>query len=151
MLARTFGAHLIVAHVGDLFTPIGPEYPVYVDLEGLRREADLRARQHLELFVGQHFADDRGVEQVMQVGIPHVEIVKLAVERHADLIVMATHGRGFVSKALLGSTTQRVLQRAPCAVLVVSDAQAHHHGGREAEVADAAGTDQGERCGVRGA
>ena len=39
----------------------------------------------------------------------------------ADLIVMATHGRGFISHAVMGSTTERVLRRAPCPVLVVPE------------------------------
>lgn len=55
------------------------------------------------------------------LGIPHVEIAHLADECGADVIVMATHGRGFISHALLGSTTERVLRQAPCPVLVVRD------------------------------
>jgi nucleotide-binding universal stress UspA family protein len=50
-----------------------------------------------------------------------LEIVRLAKERGADLIVMATHGHGFFTHAFLGSTTDRVLRRASCPVLVVRD------------------------------
>ena len=46
-------------------------------------------------------------------GVPHAEIVRLATERNVDVIVMATHGRGFISHAMMGSTTERVLRRPP--------------------------------------
>ena len=43
----------------------------------------------------------------------------IAEERGVDLIVIATHGRGFISHALFGSTTERVVRRALCPVLTV--------------------------------
>ena len=55
------------------------------------------------------------------LGTPHIEIVRFAKEHDIDLIVMATHGRGFFSHAILGSTTERVVRRAPCPVLTVRD------------------------------
>jgi nucleotide-binding universal stress UspA family protein len=61
------------------------------------------------------------VEPLVAMGTPHVEIVRLAEEQGADLIVIATHGRGFISHAILGSTAERVLRRSPCPVLVVRD------------------------------
>ena len=64
------------------------------------------------------------VEVTVADGIAHLEIVRIAEERQVDMIVMATHGRGFISHALMGSTTERVLRRAPCPVLVVRDAPA---------------------------
>lgn len=42
-----------------------------------------------------------------------------AVERHADLIVMGTHGRRGLSRLLMGSNAERVLRQAPCHVLTV--------------------------------
>jgi nucleotide-binding universal stress UspA family protein len=47
--------------------------------------------------------------------------VKFAEDNAIDLIVMATHGRGFFSHAILGSTTERVVRRATCPVLTVRD------------------------------
>ena len=44
-------------------------------------------------------------------------------EREMDLVV-ATHGRGFISHAILGSTAERVLRRAPCPVLIAREAEA---------------------------
>lgn len=46
-------------------------------------------------------------------------IVQTAKEIGADLIVMGTHGRRGVSRALLGSVTESVVRTAPCPVLTV--------------------------------
>src|SRR2546422_8596888 len=37
----------------------------------------------------------------------------------ADMIVLGTHGKGMLDKALFGSTAERVIRRAPCPVLTV--------------------------------
>lgn len=52
-------------------------------------------------------------------GDPREGVPKLAADLHADLIVMGTHGRKGLSRALLGSVTESVLRRSPCAVLAV--------------------------------
>jgi len=53
------------------------------------------------------------------VGRPDSEIVARAAETKADLIVMGTHGRSGLAHALLGSVAERVVQHAPCPVLIV--------------------------------
>jgi nucleotide-binding universal stress UspA family protein len=50
---------------------------------------------------------------------PYVEIVRYAKERNIDLIVMGTHGRGFVAHLLMGSVAESVVRNAPCPVLTV--------------------------------
>ena len=51
-------------------------------------------------------------------GNPEQEIVDIARNWHADLIVVGSHGRGFWGR-LLGSVSDGVLHHAPCSVLVV--------------------------------
>ena len=52
-------------------------------------------------------------------GRPFKEIVTYAQEMLVDLIVLATHGRGGIAHALLGSTADKVIHNAPCPVLTV--------------------------------
>jgi nucleotide-binding universal stress UspA family protein len=51
--------------------------------------------------------------------VPHEVIVETAKARKADLIVMATHGRGGLSHLLMGSVTEKVVRSAPCPVLTI--------------------------------
>ena len=52
-------------------------------------------------------------------GTPADEIVKAAKAWSADLIVIGTHGRGGVQRALLGSVADGVMRNAPCPVLII--------------------------------
>lgn len=54
----------------------------------------------------------------LRSGSAAAEIVKLAQDTHADLIVVASGSRGLSDTVLLGSTAQRVQHSAPCPVLV---------------------------------
>jgi nucleotide-binding universal stress UspA family protein len=118
-LARRYGAAVLVLHVvEDLLPPLFGEYTA-VPLEEILSSQLQRARQELQRFVSRHVPRDFTTEQILSRGIAHVEILRLAEERQLDLIVMATHGRGFISHALFGSTTERVVRKAPCPVLTV--------------------------------
>jgi universal stress protein A len=55
----------------------------------------------------------------VQIGIPALTIVEKAKEWPADVIVMASHGRAGVPRALFGSVAEEVMRKAPCPVLVV--------------------------------
>jgi nucleotide-binding universal stress UspA family protein len=117
-LADTFGAKLIAAYVEeDKLPPLVVEYTA-VGLDEIIREQRARAEERLAEFA-REMLGDREVVRTVVAGVPHAEIVRLAEEHGVDLIVMATHGRGFISHAILGSTTERVLRRAPCPVWVV--------------------------------
>jgi nucleotide-binding universal stress UspA family protein len=57
--------------------------------------------------------------QFVKVGAPATEIVKAAREWPADVIVIGSHGRTGVPRAILGSVAEAVVRHAPCPVLVV--------------------------------
>ncbi len=52
-------------------------------------------------------------------GAPAVEILRLADENDAEVIVIGTRGRTGIEKLLLGSVAERVVRKATCAVMVV--------------------------------
>lgn len=62
------------------------------------------------------------VETVLVTGDPAEQICALARERGARLVAVGTRGHGTVRSLLLGSVSGAVVRRAPCPVLVVSDA-----------------------------
>ncbi len=59
------------------------------------------------------------VETMTPVGKPHDVITETAGGRGVDLIVIGAHGESGLKKLLMGSTTEKVIGRAGCAVLVV--------------------------------
>ncbi|MCO4772378.1 MAG: universal stress protein [Deltaproteobacteria bacterium] len=62
---------------------------------------------------------DKAVHFIVSGGDPAEEIVRVAEEVHADLIVLGTHGRTSVKDFFVGSTAERVVKRANCAVLAI--------------------------------
>lgn len=70
-------------------------------------------------------------QTMLKTGDARDVINQTAKEIGADLIVMGTHGRRGVSRALLGSVAETVVRSAPCPVLTV---RMHHdeHSGRNA-------------------
>lgn len=58
-------------------------------------------------------------EVLLRTGDARDLICQTAKELHVDLIVMGTHGRRGVARALLGSVTENVVRQAPCPVLTI--------------------------------
>jgi nucleotide-binding universal stress UspA family protein len=56
------------------------------------------------------------------VGDPGPDLCRLAGEEEFDLLVVGSHGSGFLKRVLLGSVSHHVLHHAPCPVLVVREA-----------------------------
>ena len=67
-------------------------------------------------------------EVVLKTGDARDAIVQTATELGIDLIVMGTHGRRGVSRALLGSVAETVVRSAPCPVLTVRSHDKKHSG-----------------------
>ena len=64
-------------------------------------------------------------------GEPGPELCRLATEESVDVIVVGSHGAGFLRRVLLGSVSNHVAQHAPCPVLIVrkDDDSEHRQGG----------------------
>ncbi len=58
-------------------------------------------------------------EKLLKKGIPETEIVAIAMEQQANLIVMGTHGRSGIKHILVGSTAEEVVRNVPCDIIVV--------------------------------
>ena len=84
-------------------------------------ESELRehGRRYLDLLEQQAAAAGVGSDSFLREGDPFAEIVALAGDLGADLIVMGHVGQRGTRRVLLGSVTQRVLDFAHCPVLVV--------------------------------
>ncbi len=125
MLAGEYGAELHLLHVVSLFSEgeVKPE-EVFTRMEKyaedyaeqLHRHAD----QRIERKIKDHSSHDLQMFKHIERGFsPHEEIVRVAGELDADLLVMGTYGRGGVAHFLFGSTAEQVVRMAGCPVLTV--------------------------------
>jgi nucleotide-binding universal stress UspA family protein len=99
---------------------------------GERTEAEVESELHehgkryLDLLEEEARAAGIGSETFLREGDPFAEIVALARDIGADLIVMGHVGQRGTRRVLLGSVTQRVLDFAHCPVLVVKHEATEH-------------------------
>jgi nucleotide-binding universal stress UspA family protein len=118
-LAGAFGSELLPVHV-VVESPLWGEGPFNMDrVREVYATARTWGRAELDKWAAQGRAAGLKVRPVLRTGVPHKEIVALATDELADLLVIGTHGRGGVSRALLGSVADRVVRLAPCPVLTV--------------------------------
>lgn len=88
--------------------------------DAVERYEETVANQIKEEVENQLFAAWKERVQFMhKIGHPSTTICKVAKEEDADLIIMGSHGRGFIERALIGSVTLGVLNRTHIPVLVV--------------------------------
>ena len=117
-LARDSGATLLIAHVEEMPMPYAggemyfaqPEYP------------NPEVRRMLEAIT----PPDKTVkyEHRLEMGTAADDIVRVAEEENADMIVIGTHGRTGLMRVLMGSVAESVMRYAKCPVLTVK--QANH-------------------------
>lgn len=85
-----------------------------------------RQKERLAEFIKDNCADFFGkvkIREVVEVGVPYKEILRMAENENADLIVMSTHGRTGLEQVMLGSVAARVVARAACPVLSIRPAK----------------------------
>jgi len=118
--ADKFGAELYLLHVFQDLSVSQPEAvtvgsPIVAPLEQFMAAA----QTSLERLIQDNKLTGLQVRPEVRAGIPFDEIVQFAVDKDIDLIVMGTHGRGWLAHVLLGSVTEKVVRKAPCPVLTV--------------------------------
>jgi universal stress protein A len=127
--ATRFAAHYRAAvrllHVFQI-----PDYAVtqyehrQVGCDQLKNQVDIAeeaAQQNLDEFENELLKQGMNVKAFMRVGYPLEEIILMANDPDIDLIIIGSHGRSGIKRLLLGSTAERVVEHAPCPVLVVKE------------------------------
>jgi nucleotide-binding universal stress UspA family protein len=116
-LGERTGSELHVVHVGEI--PL-THYPDRYGYRALYEEHEREARQLLEAQAEKMKAAGAAVAQAHpRLGRADEEVIVLAEELGADLIVMGSRGLGGVKRALMGSVSDSVVRHAHCPVLVV--------------------------------
>ncbi len=107
-LAMEYNAELTMLHVLE-------DLPGGEDLQS--KEAEIT--QQLEEAVPEASRDWCKIRSAVRIGKPYQQILQVALETDADLVIMGVRGRNSVDLALFGSTAHRVVQLGSCPVLAV--------------------------------
>lgn len=144
-IARWSGAELLVLHVVEKFMDHSLLYsdvwPFQKPVRDYYHELEERTERQLARRVQEEIGTDVPFRVLVATGTPAAEIVTIAGRERVDLIVISTHGRGGIAQAILGSTTDRVLRKAHCPVLVIRSGDRGFVGRPGAGGADAAADD----------
>jgi nucleotide-binding universal stress UspA family protein len=120
-LAGMSGAALVLTHVLTE-APLFREGPfIMPKVREVFEAARSFGETALEEWVAKARAEGLSARAALRTGVAYEEIVALAVDERADLVVIGTHGRGGIDRALLGSVADRVVRLARCPVLTVRE------------------------------
>lgn len=118
-LGEHLGSKISILHVVQTLA----HYPLF--FSGVITEADLRremgreAEEKLTELAERKHQKHVAIETRVRFGDPYEEIIKEAAKLQVDLILMGTHGRTGISRALIGSVAERVVRKAKFPVLTV--------------------------------
>ncbi len=116
-LARHFKADICLVNVVPVLPPLPPNPNFVFEVPEYERMLHTDADQKLFELVGYVAALDINVRSKVGHGDAATEIVRIAAEENADLIVIATHGSTGWRSAMFGSVAEKVVRLAKCPVL----------------------------------
>lgn len=121
-LAQDYGAELVFLHCVEPPVYYGELGVNFTSPDGYRELARERVDELIEP------GSPVRSETIIAEGPAAPEILRVAAERHADLLVIGSHGRTGLGRVLMGSVAEEVARKSPCPVLIVRAPHeiAHH-------------------------
>lgn len=115
-VAAKFGASVSLLHVYQVLLPFAYDEALVWPLDQIEKAA----RKTLDAHLARAKARYSKCDAILKPGTAAVEIVSVANQVRADLIVLGTHGRRGMSRMMLGSVAERVVRTSPIPVLTVA-------------------------------
>jgi len=113
-LAKLTGAELLLVHVADGWAARN------FDRLNLRESEEMKSdRAYLDDLKSELSAKGLVVTTQLAMGDPSDELIRVATERHVDLIAMSTHGHRYFSDLIHGTTADRVRHLVKVPVLLL--------------------------------
>lgn len=118
-LAAIHDAEIYALHIVDQPAPVAGTGEGVLSLENLFEALEEDGKEATSEIAAR--AQEQGIEATAEVrrGTPREDILPYAAENDIDLIVIGTHGRTGVKRAVLGSVTEAVVRHADIPVLTV--------------------------------
>lgn len=114
MLARRDNAALYVVHVVNVTDDIAAFF-ASSGLENLESNAEKKLR----IFCSKHLKGYKNIKAEVLAGVPHREILRFSKANKNDLVIVGSYGKGSMDRFFLGSTTERIIRKSACPVLVI--------------------------------
>ena len=124
-LARKFDASVTVLHAYQIPAYGFPDAAIIASAELATQMANA-GQARLDSLIDSNKTSGISMTAILRDGVPWEEIKAVAEEVHADLIVIGTHGRRGLARALLGSVAENVIRTSNLPVLVI-------HGPRDSD------------------
>lgn len=118
-LAKDYNAKLYIIHIINEPIDMRGFYLPHITFDQLEMEIEDGAKKMMTKFCSEKVAGFDNFESVVETGIPCDEIVRIAKDLDASLIVLGTHGRTGLDHIIFGSTAERVVRTASTPVLTV--------------------------------
>ena len=112
-VAREHGSKITaisVVHTDEEMMALAPEHIEH--LVGKAKDYLAKVRQRC-------IENGVAIDTVVREGDPHAQIIKLADEINASVIIMGSHGRKGISRLLMGSVTERTIGYAKCPIMII--------------------------------
>lgn len=116
-LAKVLGAEIYAIYAIDPI--IVDELTKGIGTPDIKKELREKGERYLNYVVKSAEKAGLKANAILAEGEPHDQIIHYAKIKGIDMIVMGTYGRRGTKRILIGSVTERVIEYAPCPVLVV--------------------------------
>ena len=116
-IAKEHAAKILAVFVIDNF--VVDQFSRVSSRDNVEQDLKDSGQSYVNYIVGQAEKEGVTVESIIVKGQPFEQILNIAKNQSVDLIVMGTTGRRGTDRILIGSVTQRVIEYAPCPVLVI--------------------------------
>lgn len=118
-LAHRAGGRVVVVHAIEFLPEDDPDRLSHFNIPRFRGLLAAQTREKLDAILAQVSQPGDDLRPLVVNGRAHQQILRIAGEESADLIVMGAHGHDPLVRAIFGSTTQHVVRAAHCPVLTV--------------------------------
>ena len=122
-LAKTFRAKLIFVYVLPILPASAKDPNLHYEIPEYERMIHRDSDQQLKAIIAKRVPKNLKAQPIIGHGNPAHEIVRIAQEEKADLIVIATHGHTGLHHLVVGSVAEKVVRLAPCPVLAVRESR----------------------------
>lgn len=121
-IVNTFDATLYVLFVAQDLTDFSSFHVPHGNLEQFQKEVMSAAQKKMSDTAKEVFKEFKKLEPRVAQGSPADKILEVAQKEGVDMIIMGTHGRKGLERAIFGSVCDKVVRNARCPVLTINPA-----------------------------